>query len=89
MPVYLVVIAVLCVVGPPEAASASRYIVQFEPTQTGAMIEDAAATAEQLTGGRRGHTYRRAIRGFSIALPEHVPMDALYNPSFRQYHRIK
>lgn len=56
---------------------ANRYIVQFDPSVRPADIERLAASAERAAGGFRGHTFRRALRGFTITLPANVSAERL------------
>ena len=56
-----------------------RYIVQFEPTVQAVRFDQLVLSAERATGGLRGHTFRHALRGFSITLPANVPVERLRN----------
>ena len=56
---------------------ANRYIVQFDQSVRPADIERLAASAERAAGGFRGHTFRRALRGFTITLPANVSAERL------------
>lgn len=76
----LMIVVALCICGPAFGGVApDRYIVQLAPDLPAADIDQTAVAAERRFGGVVGRTYRRAIRGFSITLPQKTPMKVLYN----------
>ncbi len=77
---YLIAMLAISNVGAPfSEAIPNRYIVQLDRTHTARHIDNAAQAAQNATGGVIGHIYHHALRGFSIQLPPHVPVQRLEN----------